>query len=184
MKKIILTVLLSVGILSTGYAADPAGTVTVNSSSTYTPDPVTKKEGFNDWFNEASAGKGPIAYPGYMWGNAVSPSSVQPGAPSNNVGYGAKLEQGVDWFAFDADKKWRFNTFVSALYARDTSNFAYTYGNVFTPAVGAKVRNVYESGIIEVGVQFVNQQNLNVSGSSGSGVQAFANYWFGWDLKR
>jgi hypothetical protein len=119
-----------------------------------------------------------------MWGNATSPSSVQPGAPSNNVGYSAKVEQGVDWFAFDQDKKFRLNTFVSALYARDTSNFAYTYGNVFTPAVGVKVRNVYESGLIEVGVQYVNQTNLNVGGSSGSGVQAFVNVWTGWDLKR
>lgn len=182
MKKIILVVFLS--IMSTAYAAEPTGTVSVSTKSTYTPDPVTKSEGLNSWFNEASAGAGPIAYPGYIWGNATTPSNVQPGAPSNNVGYSSKIEQGVDWFAFDSDKKWRFNTFVSALYARDTSNYAYTYGNVFTPAVGAKVRNVYESGLVELGVQFVNQQNLNVSGSSGSGVQAFANYWFGWDLKK
>jgi hypothetical protein len=184
MKKIILAVLIGLGIGSIGYAAEPQGTVSVSNGSSYTPDPTTKKEGLNSWFNEASAGGGPIAYPGYMWGNAISPSSVQPGAPSSNVGYSAKVEQGVDWFAFDDDKKFRLNTFASALYARDTSNFAYTYGNVFTPAVGVKVRNVYESGLIEVGVQYVNQTNLNVGGSSGSGVQAFVNVWTGWDLKR
>lgn len=179
MKKIILSVLMS--FLSVCYAADQ-GTVTV--SGNYTPDPTTKKEGLNDWFNEASSGSGPIAYPGYMWANAVSPSNLQPGAPSNNVGYSAKIEQGVDWFAFDQDKKFRLNTFVNAVYARDTSNFAYTYGNQFTPAVGIKVRNVYESGLIEVGVQYANQTNLNVAGSSGGGVQAFVNVWTGWDLKR
>lgn len=180
MKKVILAVSLGLGIMSAGYAADPAPA----KESGYTPDPVTKNEGLSNWFNESSLGKGPIAYPGYTWGNATTPSSVQQGSPNGNLGYSAKIEQGVDWFAFDTDKKWRFNTYVSALYSRDTSNYAYTWGNQFTPAIGAKIRNVYESGLIEVGVQYVNQTNLNVSGQSGSGLQVFANYWMGWDLKR
>jgi hypothetical protein len=166
MKKIILTVLFT---FTTLVSAEPAST---------TP----KKEGLSDWFNVTT--EGPIAYPGYMWANAVSPSNLQPGAPKGNIGYSAKVEQGIDWFAFDQDKKIRLNTFVNAVYARDTSDFAYTYGNVFTPAVGVKVRNVYESGLIEVGVQYANQTNLNVAGSSGGGVQAFINVWTGWDLKK
>jgi hypothetical protein len=178
MKKIILAALI--GFVTTAYAADEIPT----KDSKYTPSPVTQAEGMNSWFNEASAGSGPIAMPGYSWGFAGTPSTFTAGAPNNAVGYSAKIEQGVDWFAFDEDKKWRFNTFVNAVISKDTSNYAYTYGNLFTPGVGAKIRNVYDSGLIEIGAQYVKQNNLTTSSASGQGVQAFVSYWFGWDLKK
>jgi hypothetical protein len=184
MNKVILALLLGLGIVVSTHAEEATVTVAGVNSPAYTPSPVTQSEGLTNWFNEASAGKGPIAMPGYMWGFGGTPGSMAAGAPTNNIGYSAKVEQGVDWFAFDEDKKWRFNTFVNAMISKDTSSYAYTYGNVFAPAVGVKIRNVYESGLIEAGVQYVNQHNLTTSSASGQGVQAFVSYWFGWDLKR
>lgn len=172
--------------MSIASAQKKDGTVTVNTTgpatfneatgASVTPTDTSGKSwlGVSDY-------NGPIAYPGYIWGYGATPADVTPGSNKNNNIANGKIEQGVDWFAFGEDKKWRYNTFVNAYVTSDTAG--YDYNNKVQPAVGMKVRRTFDNGMIDIGVQAVYQHNT-VTNQNGTGAQAFASFWFGWDLKK
>jgi len=133
----------------------------------------------------ASAQGGPIGYPGSSWGTVTAPAGVGD-TERNNTIFQGKTEQGIDWFAFGRDKKWRFNTYASVGYSADSDKLS--YNNKFVPAIGMKVSRSFENGVVDIGVQAVMERRwiTDTSGKAGTGtgVQAYASYWFGWDLKK
>lgn len=126
----------------------------------------------------AVAAAEPIAYPGSTWGVVTFPSATT-GAEKDNTVLQGKIEQGIDWFRFEDN--WKFNTYVSAGYSVDNNGIS--YNNKFVPAVGAKVTREFSNGVADFGVQFINERRWKDDVNS-SGVQAYASWWFGWNLKK
>lgn len=128
---------------------------------------------------------GPIGYPGSTWGVLTLNPGVRGAEEKHNVLLQGKVEQGIDWFAFGTDKNWRFNTYVSMGYTADKNGLA--YNNKVVPAIGAKVSRRYESGVLDLGLQAVQETQFRGVPSGGrrtdTGVQLYASYWFGWNLK-
>ena len=125
-----------------------------------------------------------LAYPGSNWSNLTYNSD--PAAPSSertNTLLQGNIEQGIVWKNFNG---WRLNTYASMGYSAD--NVGYAYNNKVTPALGIKFQRPWDGGNLDVGVQVVHQRNFrNVptgASNSGTGVQAYVQYWTGWDLKR
>jgi hypothetical protein len=67
-------------------------------------------------------------------------------------------------------------------------NVGLPYNNKVTPTLGLKFQRPWDNGIVDVGIQAVYQNTFRgVPGGgneSGSGVQAYVQYWTGWDLKK
>lgn len=127
----------------------------------------------------AAAHAEPIEYPGSTWGVVMGPASTT-GAEKNNVLAQGKIEQGIVWFRF-ADGQWKLNTYASLSYSLDTEGI--NYNNKAVPAVGVKATREFSSGVVDVGVQAINERRWKDNVNS-SGVQAYASYWFGWNLKK
>jgi hypothetical protein len=119
-----------------------------------------------------------IAYPGYTWGTITFPNSVMKnsGKELDNVALDMKVEQGIDWFKFGQDS-WRFNTYISLRVAAD--NQGLDYNNKVSPALGFKIRRDFDQGILDFGVQAVQERRWKIPTKS-SGYQAYASWWFGW----
>lgn len=141
----------------------------------------------------ALAYDGPIAYPGSSWGAVVGPSTVLKLTPeSGNVLYMGKITQGIDWFKF-AGNTLTFDTYGSVTFSDDMNHL--TYNDKIQAAFGARVDRHFADGILTVGVEGINEHHwgdgwsglLNVPASdpsmNGFGVQAYASYWFGWNLR-
>jgi hypothetical protein len=141
----------------------------------------------------AMAYDGPIAYPGSSYGAVIGPSAVLKLTPeSNNVLYLAQIIQGVDWFRF-AGNTLTFDTYGKVTFGDDMNHL--TYNDKVAAAFGARVDRHFADGILTVGVEGVDEHHwgdgwngqLNLPASNGSmngfGVQAYASYWFGWNLK-
>ena len=50
-----------------------------------------------------------------------------------------------------------------------------------------KLQTQFEKGQFDVGVELAHQRNfrgVTAGPSSGTGVLVYAQYWFGWDLKK
>lgn len=121
----------------------------------------------------------PLEYPGNVWGVATFPSATV-GAERNNVLAQGRIEQGIVWFRF-ADGKWKLNTYAALGYSLDSEGIS--YNNKAVPAVGVKVTREFEQGVVDLGVQAV-QENRWKDNVHSSGVQAYASWWFGWNLKK
>lgn len=123
-----------------------------------------------------------VSYPGSNWSTlSVNPSVVKGTPEDNNVLLQGKLEQGVVWSRLG---DWGVNTYGSVGYSWDKNGLS--YNNKVSPAVGLKFQRSFEKGQVDIGVEVVHQENFRgvVSGpKSGTGVQAYAQYWFGWNLK-
>ena len=134
----------------------------------------------------SAEGLKPIGYPGSNWSVlTVNPGVIKNSAEEHNVLLQGKLEQGVDWLRFGADKNWRLNTYAALGYSVDKNAIA--YNNKLSPAIGVKVSRDFDSGVVDLGIQAVHEtHNRGVSSGpkSGTGVQAYASYWFGWNLKK
>jgi hypothetical protein len=132
----------------------------------------------------AQEGLKPIGYPGSNWSVLTyNPGVVKGSGEEDNVLLQGKFEQGVDWFKFGADKNWKFNTYVSLGYSADKNGLS--YNNKLVPALGAKISRSFDNGVLDLGVQAVHENHFRgvTSGpKSGSGVQVYASYWFGWNL--
>lgn len=122
----------------------------------------------------------PVAYPGSNWSALTGPSGAS-GAERDNILLQGRIEQGIDWVRFGTDNKLTLNTFASAAYSVDTRGL--DYNNKFAPAFGMKVRRSFDSGVLDVGVQLVNERRWK-SKSDATISQVFISYWFGWDLKK
>ena len=121
----------------------------------------------------------PLEYPGNVWGVVTFPSSTV-GAERNNVLAQGRIEQGIVWFRF-ADGKWKLNTYAALGYSLDTEGI--NYNNKAVPALGVKATREFEQGVVDLGVQAI-QENRWKDGVHSSGVQAYASWWFGWNLKK
>ena len=141
----------------------------------------------------ALAYDGPIGYPGSFGAAVIGPSTVLKLTPeSGNVLYMSKLTQGVDWFTF-AGNKLTFDTYGSVTFGDDDNHL--TYNDKVAAAFGARVDYRFHDGLVRFGVEGVDEhhwgagwngqeQVLASDGSmNGFGVQAYANVWFGWNLK-
>lgn len=132
----------------------------------------------------AFAQSGPIGYPGSNWSVlTVNPSVIEGTPEDNNILLQGKLEQGIDWFRF-GDGNWVLNTFGSVGYSVDKNQLS--YNNKIVPALGIKVSRKFDQGVIDVGTQLVHERRFRTPDgfpSSGTGVQVYVSYWFGWNLR-
>lgn len=127
--------------------------------------------------------KGPIAYPGNMWGTTVLAPSAPDGYPKYRIE--GVVEQGVDWFRF-GDNKWKFNTYVAGEYVINSDSKG------FTPVIGMKMSRSYDDGNLDLGLRYkYGSTYLSPTGASNPGgtkavgrVELFATYWFAWNLKK
>jgi hypothetical protein len=126
----------------------------------------------------------PVGYPGSNWSVlTVNPGVIKNTPEDNNVLLQGRLEQGVDWKRFGSNNEWTFNTYASLGYSIDKNELA--YNNKLVPAIGAKISRRFDSGVVDFGIQAVHERHFTgvTSGpKSGSGVQVYASYWFGWNL--
>jgi hypothetical protein len=124
-----------------------------------------------------------LALPGANWSNVTySPGLVKGSPEEDNVLLQGNLEQGAVWAQYNG---WKVNTYASVAYSVDKNRLS--YNNKLSPAVGVKLQRNFDSGITEIGVQAVHQRNyrgVTFGNKSGSGVQVYAQYWFGWDLRK
>ncbi len=125
----------------------------------------------------------PISFPGYTWGNFQFPNSViKDTADYQNMVYQGKIEQGVVWAKFGNAKEFSLNTFADFNYTLDTRGLV--YNNKILPGLGIKIQHQLADKIVsEYGVKVVYENQWKNGGGEGWGVQAFVNYWGGWDLK-
>lgn len=77
---------------------------------------------------------------------------------------------------------WKLNTYVSVNFSKDTKG--YEWNNKITPAVGIGVAKYVGNGVLNVGVQAVNETHygkLYKNGDrSATGMQVGISYWVGW----
>ena len=128
--------------------------------------------------------KAPVGFPGSHWSVLTfNPSPIKGTPEDNNVLLQGKIEQGIDWMRLGEDKRWRLNTYASVGYSWDKNGLA--YNNKVVPAVGVKMSRDFENGVLDIGIEAVHQRNfrgVTVGRDSGTGVQAYVSYWFGWNL--
>lgn len=128
----------------------------------------------------------PLAYPGSNWSMFTLNPGVIKGTPEdNNYLLQGRLEQGIIWKRFGDNKEWALNTYGALGYSVDKNGLA--YNNKLVPAIGVKMTRSFENGVVDIGVQLVHENHfrgVNFGPRSGTGVQLFASYWFGWDLGR
>lgn len=122
--------------------------------------------------------------PGSAWASLTyNPSPIRGTPEDNNTLLQGRVEQGL---IVGHVGGFKVNTFGAVNYSVDNNGLS--YNNKVAPSVGVKLqRGLGSNGIVEFGVQAVYQNNFRgvTSGpSSGTGVQVFANFWSGWDLKK
>jgi len=132
----------------------------------------------------ASASFAQSSAPGSAWANLTyNPSPIRGTPEDNNTLLQGRVEQGL---IVGKLGDFRVNTFGAVNYSIDNNGLS--YNNKVAPMVGVKLqRNLGSSGIFETGVQVVHQNNfrgVSSGPSSGTGVQVFASFWSGWDLKK
>ncbi len=131
----------------------------------------------------SGAASAQLAYPGSTWANmTVNPSVIRNTPEDNNVLLQGRIEQGIVWSKIAG---FSVNTYGALSFSADKNGLA--YNNKLVPAVGVKLQHPFDSGTVDIGLQVAHQQNFRgvTSGpNSGTGVQLYAQYWFGWDLKR
>lgn len=123
----------------------------------------------------------PLGYPGSSWSVLTyNPGVIENTRERGNVLLQGKIEQGIDWTKFGG---WTLNTYASVAYSLDKNKI--DYNNKLVPAVGVKMSRKFDSGVFDVGVQAVHERRIRVDGpnKTGNGVQVYASYWFGWNLK-
>jgi hypothetical protein len=125
-----------------------------------------------------------LAYPGSNWSNLTYNSNpVRFGNEGINTLLQGNIEQGIVWAKFGDG--WRINTYAAMGYSADSIGLP--YNNKVTPTLGVKFQRPWESGNLDIGVQAVYQNNFKGVPAgyphSGTGVQAYVQYWTGWDLK-
>lgn len=122
----------------------------------------------------------PISYPGTTWGSISYPSGLV--APENHdVLLAGRIEQGAIWFRFGERSEWSLNTYAAINYSAD--NKGLPYNNKLTPLVGVKITRRLDGGLLDLGVQLAHERRFK-DHQSNTGVQAYAGWWFGWDLKK
>lgn len=122
--------------------------------------------------------------PGSAWANLTyNPSPIRGTPEDSNTLLQGRVEQGLIVGRING---FRVNTFGAVNFSADNNGLA--YNNKVAPMVGIKLqRDLGKQGIFEAGVQVVHQRNfrgVTAGPSSGTGIQAFASFWSGWDLKR
>lgn len=178
MKKIFA--LAALVVASTTHAEDFKGNV-VSNTVYGMADAVTEsvrgvKESIRSW-------DGPIGYPGNTWGTLVYAAKAPDGFPRRRIE--GIVEQGVDWFRFGDEKKWKYNTFVAAEYVLNTDSQG------VTPVIGMKVNRAFSDGSLDLGLRVKRGSTyLSPVGVSFAGgtervtrTEVFATYWFAWNLK-
>jgi hypothetical protein len=122
----------------------------------------------------------PLAYPGSAWSVVTFPAGVA-GAEEHNTTLSGKVEQGIVWQKFGANKEWALNTYASFGYSVDREGLG--YNNKVVPAIGVKMTRTFSNGVVDVGVQAVHENRFK-DHQRGSGVQAYVSVWSGWDLRK
>lgn len=125
-----------------------------------------------------------IGYPGSTWSElTISPSVIKGTAEDNNIVFQGAIQQGIDWAQYG---NYKFNTFIGMGYIADKNHLS--YNNKITPMIGARLIRTYgDAGTAEAGIRLVHQRNFRPGigePRSGTGIQAYAGYWFGWNLKK
>ena len=125
-----------------------------------------------------------IGYPGSTWSELTVDPSVLKGTPEdNNILFQGNIQQGIDWAEFGM---YKVNTFAGLNYSVDKNRLS--YNNKLVPMIGVRlIRSYGDAGTAEAGLRLVHQRNfrgVTEGASSGTGVQAYASYWFGWNLKK
>lgn len=127
--------------------------------------------------------KGPIAYPGNMWGTTVFVPNAPEGYPKYRIE--GVVEQGADWFRFGEGNKWKFNTYVAAEYVINSDSKG------VSPVIGLKTSRSFEDGNLDLGLRYkYGNTYLSPTGGYAGGTKAvgrtelFATYWFAWNLKK
>jgi len=125
-----------------------------------------------------------LAMPGSSWSELTyNPSPIRGTPEDGNIIFQGSIQQGIDWSKHGA---WTFNTFAQLNYVADKNELF--YNNKLSPMIGVKLRRDFDRGVIDVGVRLVHVNHFKgVSEGqprSGTGVQAYAGYWFGWNLKK
>lgn len=128
----------------------------------------------------AAAHAEPLAYPGAMWGSVLFPSGLS-GPENRDLLVTGRIEQGAVWLRFGEDNAWRLNTYAALSYSVDDKGLG--YNNRYAPAIGVKVQRIFGGGILDLGMQLARERRFKDNATS-TGVQAYANWWLGWDLKR
>ena len=125
---------------------------------------------------------GPIAYPGGVWGTLVYTAR----APDGFLKYRIEgvVDQGVDWFRFGGGS-WKFNTY---------GGFEYVINDVssgVTPMLGMKINKSFTDGSLDLGLRWKHGNTyLSPAGGTVGGtekvsrIEAYATYWFSWNLKK
>jgi hypothetical protein len=126
-----------------------------------------------------------LSKPGSTWAQITSRPSVLRNTPEDkNWLLQGNIEQGVIVARFGKSSPWKVNTYASLAFSADKNGLA--YNNKLVPAIGVKLQRPFENGNIDIGVQLVHQNNfrgVTLGEKSGTGVQFYAQYWFGWDLQ-
>ena len=125
-----------------------------------------------------------IGYPGSNWSElTVNPSVIKGTPEDNDLLFQGNIQQGIDWAEYG---NYKLNTFVAMNYSIDRNKLS--YNNKIVPMVGVRLVRTYgDAGVGEVGVRLVHQNDfrgVTEGPRSGNGVQAYASYWFGWNLKK
>lgn len=127
----------------------------------------------------AAAGQ-PLAYPGSTWTHVSYPSGLA--APEDrNLLLSGRIEQGAVWFRLGSGGEWAFNTYAALNYSADGKGLG--YNNKLTPALGMKLTRPLNGGILDLGLQVAHERRFK-DHQSNTGVQAYAGWWAGWDLRR
>lgn len=125
-----------------------------------------------------------LAYPGSTWSELTfNPSPIKGTPEDDNVILQGAIQQGIDWKKYG---NYTLNTYVGANYSIDKNGLA--YNNKFSPMIGVRlIRSFQGSGVAEAGVRVVHQRSfrgVTQGPTSGTGIQVYASYWFGWNLKK
>jgi hypothetical protein len=124
-----------------------------------------------------------LSYPGSNWSSLTyNPSPIKGTPEEDNILFQGNVEQGIVWTKYG---DWKVNTYAAVAYSWDRNGLA--YNNRISPALGVKLQRQWNGGNLDLGVQVVHQntfRGVTEGASSGTGIQVYAQYWAGWDLKK
>lgn len=131
----------------------------------------------------ASSASAQLSMPGSNWSTLTyNPSPIRGTPEDNNTLLQGNIEQGIVWRKLG---DWKLNTYGALAYTVDRNGLA--YNNKLSPSIGVKLQHDFaNNGVFEVGTAIVHQDNfrgVTAGPKSGTGVNLYAQYWFGWNLK-
>ena len=123
-----------------------------------------------------------LSLPGSNWSNLTyNPSPIKGTPEDNNILLQGYIEQGA---VVGRIGPFRVNTYGALGYSVDRNGLS--YNNKLVPQIGVKLQHGFgENGNLDLGVAVIHQDNfrgVTEGPKSGTGVQVYGQYWFGWNL--